>query len=129
MKLNYENIYTLSFDEAIKERLKADLKDIDEINEMSGKKFFINYQDYHDEYSPERTDPCPDYYEYFTIREEAHPYDIIGPECASEYDLEDVIMTISNTISALYGEEPTYYDCGEEVESIIKEYNENKIKN
>ena len=37
---------------------------LDLVEEYNGYGFNLNiyYQDYHDEYSPERNDPCPDYY-------------------------------------------------------------------
>lgn len=50
--------------------LKALLDDVEEINNhcQPEKEIYIDWQDYHNEYSPERVDPCPDYYGYYSIR-------------------------------------------------------------
>ena len=48
--------------------LNALLKDIDEINQYSEKSIYIDWQSYHNTYSPELTDPCPDYYGYYSLR-------------------------------------------------------------
>ena len=50
-----------------KKLLIALLKDLDEINRKTKNTYYIYVQDYHNEYSPERTDPCPDYFGYFKI--------------------------------------------------------------
>lgn len=49
--------------------LKAILDDLDFINKskLYLKNLYIEWQDYHDEWSPERTDPCPDYYGYYSL--------------------------------------------------------------
>ena len=44
----------------------------------SNKQIFIDYENKHTEYSPERTDPCPDYYGTFTLRFENKPYETVG---------------------------------------------------
>lgn len=50
---------------------EALLKDIDEINQnYESSSIYLDWQDYHNEYSPERVDPCPDYYGMYTIRRE-----------------------------------------------------------
>lgn len=50
--------------------LSALLDDVEEINKVSDykKSIYIDWQDFHNEYSPERIDPCPDYYGYYSIR-------------------------------------------------------------
>ena len=50
--------------------LKALLGDVEEINGhcQLEKKIYIDWQDFHNEYSPERIDPCPDYYGDYSIR-------------------------------------------------------------
>lgn len=50
--------------------IKSLLEDLKEINRHTDKMIFIEYQDWHDEYSPERTDPCPDYYGCFWLKAE-----------------------------------------------------------
>ena len=48
-------------------------KDLIEINNKLNShrnsyiRFDIDWQDYHDEYSPERVDPCPDYYGMYRL--------------------------------------------------------------
>ena len=64
--------------------LKSILTDLNELNELlinqnqSYKQLYLDWQDYHNEYSPERTDPCPDYYGLFTLRFENKPYETVG---------------------------------------------------
>lgn len=45
--------------------LKAILYDLETIKHI---KLHIDWKETHDEYSPERTDPCPDYYGMYSIR-------------------------------------------------------------
>ena len=70
--------------------LSALLNDLKDINQYEEDKLYIDWQDYHDSYSPERTDPCPDFYGYYTIRFEKKPNDTIGD-----------VMTIHELDSAL----------------------------
>lgn len=49
-----------------------------DVNKYSDKKMYIDWQDYHDEYSPERVDPCPDYYGYYTLRFEGMEEETVG---------------------------------------------------
>lgn len=68
MKVTKENLEKLPESERL--LMSSLLDDIEEINTTisgSGKELYIDRQDYHDEYSPERTDPCPDYYGYYRI--------------------------------------------------------------
>lgn len=44
------------------------LSDIDEINQKTKNKIYIEQQDYHNRYSPERTEPCPDYFGYYSLK-------------------------------------------------------------
>ena len=64
--------------------------DLDEINQYTEDILYIDWQDYHDEYSPERTDPCPDYYGYYTLRFENLPNETVG-----------TVMTINDLDSTL----------------------------
>lgn len=70
MKITYENIEDLPIDNKDKVILKALLTDIDEINNANLKDpIYIDWEENHTEYSPEWTDPCPDFYgTYFLIR-------------------------------------------------------------
>ena len=53
----------------VEQRLLAVLlNDVEEINNNSTKSLYIDWQDYHNEYSPEWIEPCPDFYGYYTLR-------------------------------------------------------------
>lgn len=73
MKVTNDIIKKLDISERDKLLLTSLLKDIDSLNRtIQGSLYkkdevYISYQDYHDEYSPERVDPCPDYYGYYTL--------------------------------------------------------------
>ena len=73
--------------------LKALLTDLEEINNNSqqGKQLYIDWQDYHNEYSCERTDPCPDYYGYYRLKFQENQSDCVGD-----------VMTIEELDNALY---------------------------
>ena len=119
MKLTKDNIAKINVSDEVKKSLILDLTDIDEINTISGKDFYINWQDYHDEYSPERTDPCPDYYGYFSIRELGSPFDNIGEPCANEEELQDIILTVYDTCIAIFLND--YCEVGDGWKSLVKE--------
>lgn len=68
MKVTYENIEDLPIDNKDKVILKALLTDIDEINNANLKDpIYINWEENHTEYSPERTEPCPDFYGTYSL--------------------------------------------------------------
>ena len=72
--------------------VRALLIDIEEINlnlPDNTNKIYLEWQDWHDEYSPERTDPCPDYYGMYKVRRVDTP-DILGVEM----DLETLDIAI-----------------------------------
>lgn len=76
MKVTNDNLNMLP--EKERDLAKALLTDILEINNWShvgghgaDKDVWLDWQDYHDEYSPERTDPCPDYYGYYAIMQKS----------------------------------------------------------
>ena len=71
--------------------LKSLLDDLDDINKYhKDNKLYIDWQDYHDEYSCERTDPCPDFYGYYSVRFENLPNETVG-----------TVMTINDLDSTL----------------------------
>lgn len=80
--IKYVNSW-LSIDKA-HEYLKSLLEDLNDINNKlkdkgdSNKQIFIDYENKHTEYSPERVDPCPDFHGTFTLRFEKDPYNKIG---------------------------------------------------
>ena len=63
-----------------------------EINSKLDKEIYIDWNNEHTEYSPERVDPCPDYYGTYTIR-----YDK-DSTIGSEMDIE----TLDNSLFLLY---------------------------
>ena len=67
MQITKENLNSLPEKERnyVKNLLDYDLE---EINSFHKGVFTLHWQDYHDEYSPERTDPCPDFYGMYYIR-------------------------------------------------------------
>ena len=68
MIINEENISSLP--EKEQSLVKALLQDLEEINHnlpLKSKDLYIDWIDKHTEYSPERVDPCPDYYGMYRI--------------------------------------------------------------
>ena len=90
MKVTQENIknikyvYNWNSVNSAQNYLESLLIDLLELNNEldnkgeSHKKLYIDYEDKHTEYSPERVDPCPDYYGLFTLRFENKPYETVG---------------------------------------------------
>lgn len=98
MRVTYENIKTLPINDREKRLLKALLLDVNDINKMNLKPpIYVNWQDYHNEYSPEWTDPCPDYYGYYTLKSDTLEGEIIGVEMTIDM-LDDVLCTLSNYV-------------------------------
>lgn len=74
--------------------VKALLIDIKEINDTKVKpEIYLDWIDQHTEYSPEWTDPCPDYYGMYAIRSEFCG-DIIGVEM--DIDTLDTCLCLLN---------------------------------
>jgi hypothetical protein len=68
MKITFDNLSSLPISLRESELLKALLNDLNEINSKLDKEIYIDWNNEHTEYSPERVDPCPDYYGTYTIR-------------------------------------------------------------
>lgn len=78
MKINRENYKTV-IPKKEQNLLKSLLDDLDDINKYhNDNKLYIDWQDWHDEYSCERTDPCPDFYGYYSVRFENLPNETVG---------------------------------------------------
>lgn len=58
----------------------------------------IDWQDYHNEYSPERVDPCPDYYSYYSLVEGNK---VIGDKMTIE-ELDNAIFIIKEFIESIW---------------------------
>ena len=111
MKVTIDNIKDIKFIysftskslEESKNLLASLLIDVAGINTLldndnkSSKQNFIDYENKHTEYSPERTDPCPDYYGTFTLRFENDPSETIGTNMHIE-DLDTIICVLYNFI-------------------------------
>ena len=70
MKITEESIKSLSISDYEKGILKALLQDLEEINHnlsLKNKELYLDWIEDHTEYSPERTDPCPDYYGMYRV--------------------------------------------------------------
>jgi hypothetical protein len=106
MKVTYDNIESIGY-YAGRERqntpsptlLKLLLYELKEINILSTKNggLYIDYIDTHTEYSPERTDPCPDYYGYFELRLEEKPYVRIGDYMTID-ELDTVLCVLTDFV-------------------------------
>lgn len=133
MKLSKENILTLPVSKEDRKLLISLCDDIEEINRISGLELYIDWQDFHDEYSVERTDPCPDYYGYYSIRTENG--NIIGSDPCNIQDLDETCCSIYSVIEELQNKEllkneVCYYECGkgwwpliEEAKRIVNTWN------
>ena len=109
MKVTLNNINDIKYiydyhnQEIGKSILRSLMIDLKELNEMlidknqSNKQIYIDYENKHTEYSPERTDPCPDYYGMFSIRFEKNPYEKIG-DMMTLNELDNAICLLSNFI-------------------------------
>lgn len=107
MKVTYENINDIKYIQGSKNLeydltiLDAILIDVEELNQLledkdeSYRKIFIDYYDTHTEYSPEWTEPSPDYYGMFTLRFEKDPYEIIGLEMTLD-ELDSAMCLLIN---------------------------------
>ena len=69
MQITKENLNLLPEKERVYVNNLLDY-DLQEINSFNKGIFTLHRQDYHDEYSPERTDPCPDFYGMYDIRKD-----------------------------------------------------------
>lgn len=96
--IEYISDYNLEYGKMI---LKALLDDVKELNDLlidkgeSYRQIYIDYINEHTEYSPERVDPCPDYYGMFTLRFEKNPYEIIGDVMLLD-ELDNAICMLIN---------------------------------
>lgn len=78
------------------ESLCLDLMELNnelENNNLYHKRLYIDIQDYHDEYSSERTDPCPDYYGMLSLRFE-NDNCIIGDFIEKLDELDTILFTL-----------------------------------
>ena len=82
--------------------LSALFDDLDDVNKYTKEKLYIDWQEWHDEYSSERTDPCPDYYGFYFLRFEGMNEDNVGgPMSINELDSALCILFSYNFL--IYG--------------------------
>ena len=113
MKVTKENIKDITYIEGYYEiwkkidwrkLLENLLIDLEELNkflkdkEESYRELYIDYEDKHTEYSPERTDPCPDYYGMFKLRFEKNPNESVG-DYMDLRDLDTIICSLYDFVS------------------------------
>ena len=127
MRITKENVDKIPLEEKDRRLLISNISDINELNSMTGKDFYLDWQDFHDEYSPERTDPCPDYYGYFSIREGSY-YPTIGEMYPTVKELDDAILVLMDSFSTMgydfyYSIGKGWYRLMREVILAIDEYN------
>lgn len=90
MKITRENYQTV-IPKNEQELLNSLFDDLDDINRYHpNNKLYIEWQNWHDEYSCERTDPCPDFYGYYSLKFENLPNETVG-----------TVMTINDLDSTL----------------------------
>lgn len=94
MILNYDNLNLIPEKDISLVKSLLDIKNKYNNTQYS---FDIYFQDYHDEYSPERTDPCPDYYGCYRLIKNN---DFVGLEMTLE-ELDNAICILSDFIDLL----------------------------
>ena len=95
-----EGYHNINVAHNILDSLLIDIAEINlmlEKNNQSYKKIYIDYEDKHTEYSPERTDPCPDFYGLFSLRFEKNHYETAG-DMMMLNELDDAICVLSNFV-------------------------------
>ena len=76
--------------------LKCLIRDLSDINKKSNNKIYIDKQEFHDVYSCERTEPCPDYYGLYSLRIENKPEETLGFEPMTIDELDRAICLLCN---------------------------------
>ena len=94
MKVTKENIKSLPIEEYDKDLLLSLLDDLEEINKKGNIKLYFDWIEGHTQYSPEWTDPCPDFYGMYRIVMEDDPRETIG--------IEMTLKELDMTMCALY---------------------------
>lgn len=96
---NYKEIIK-DADQNLIEGLLIDIEEINNILENNGqehKKICIDIQDFHNDYSCERTDPCPDYYGLYKIKFVQKENETIGDPMTIN-ELDNAIFILNNFI-------------------------------
>lgn len=96
---NYKKIVNKN-DIGLIESFLIDVQDINNLlkdQNQQYKEIYIDFETEHTEYSPERTEPCPDYYGMYTLRFEKNPYETIGDYMTTN-ELDNAIFVLTNFI-------------------------------
>lgn len=104
MKLTDENYkdYVPKKDQELFGSLLIDLSTLNSILVDQGeayRKLYFDIETNHTPYSPERTDPCPDYYGMYTIRFEKNKYETVG-DYMTINELDNAMLIISNFVES-----------------------------
>ena len=119
MKITRENFKDfIKFDNLFSKEdyVNSLLDDIDEMNRIiknsnfvRKSELYIDIQLYHDEYSPERTDPCPDFYGFLSLKgvipEENSFGKTLGDPKETLKEIDYDIFLVSSVLSFIEGEE------------------------
>ena len=96
---NFRNVIPLEE----QEHLNALFDDLEDVNLYNKNKLYIDWQDWHDEYSCERTDPCPDYYGYYRLKFQKNPNDCVCDVMTID-ELDNALCILFSYNFLLYGE-------------------------
>ena len=94
---NYEQ-YVPKKDWQLMHGILIDLEELNQElinNNEEYRQLYIDIQIEHNEYSVERTDPCPDYYGFYTLRFEKNEYETVGNEMTIE-ELDNALLILIN---------------------------------
>lgn len=102
MRVTFENYKDIipEKNQGLIESLLVDLLEFN--NELENiqepyRKLYIDYITEHTEYSPERTDPCPDYYGMYKLVFEQNPYESVGNEMPID-ELDTALCILINFV-------------------------------
>ena len=98
MKLSIDN-YKEFVPEKDQKLMYGLLIDVNELNDLldkqgqSYRKLYIDIETNHTEYSPERVDPCPDFYGYYRLYPINDPYNSVG-DIMDINELDTILCTL-----------------------------------
>lgn len=104
MKLTQENYkdYVPKKDQELFNALLIDLSILNRLLVDQGdayRQLYFDIETNHTSYSPERTDPCPDYYGMYTIRYEKNEYETVG-DYMTINELDNAMHILSNFVDS-----------------------------
>jgi len=96
---NYKDIIPVKNQELM-HALLVDLCDLNNKLSNPEHQLYIDFISEHNEYSPERVDPCPDYYGMYRIKIEGLPEETLGCEMTIE-DIDTSLCVLINFVELL----------------------------